>query len=305
MNKFDVIGNETYESLVKRGLLIKSFDDSQSQFIPTCPQVFLYLWTTAYRKTKPDFYRFIHSILGMRTNFYENSFEITHALWEHIIRDVRPQDRFEKIPLNEVYRINQKYNPNYTNSLISCPVNAQSKLTTIPFPDKNNSKQILSVQSNIIIKPQCEIGQGWDRLIFYECFPNNPNNNNNNNNNKFILPVFIENRFLKEESEKKLTKGIVKKSVEKCKQFLEESCEFSSEFPLIPLKTDSQYGDLEHQFVLIFIVQQKYDLNAIKTAPRNVIFCFKEDFKRLYGPTLGDFLDTLVVDDRISCSNRN
>lgn len=101
-------------------------------------------------------------------NFPSTNFETFHGIWEEMIRFERPQERFEKIQLGEVYRIEIREYSNYKNSISSCIVDAKSELTSIQFPDSNNKH--LPVQLNTIINSTKENNLGWDRLIFYECF---------------------------------------------------------------------------------------------------------------------------------------
>lgn len=87
---------------------------------------------------------------GFTIQLPSTNFETFHVIWEEMIRYVRHQERFEKIQLGEVYRIETREYSNYKNSILSSVVDAKSELTSIQFPDSIKNKH-LPVQLNTII----------------------------------------------------------------------------------------------------------------------------------------------------------
>jgi len=277
------IGDETYISLVEKGVLINSFDGSEDSFIPSCPGVFLYVWSHLFKNTSEELCQNLQDILLLRVNFNRTIFEKLHSHWEMMIRSVR-SGVFQRKPLREVYRITAKHNSNYNNPLMLCPVDAKSILKPVQYLPN----AILSVDFNTIIIPVDETQTGWDRLIFYECFPSD------NIAQSYILPVFIQNKFSKTDSTISLSIATVQAAVSHCNNFLSNYCKFNEKYPLIPRKKRHFNGDSNYQFVLIFVARQNYNKNTIAQPPTNVLFCFEEDLKRLYGPTLYQFVNDLV-----------
>lgn len=284
-----VVGDETYESLVNRGVLLNSLDgEGLSEFVPMCPELFLHAWSQSVHVSL-DMRRLLRQILDLRGKFTRKRFENLHCSWEQLIRLARPADRYRRIPLRDVYCVKQTdYNDEKraSENAVSCPVDASTKLSLIPYEKDANVK----VELNSILSPTDDYNVGWDRLIFYEAFPGKAIRK------KFILPVFIQNKFSAAGASTRLTLATVNDSVDSCKKFLATKCSFEK-CTLIPEKTKwFSLGSTSYQFVLVFIVKQEAHENTKSKAPSNVIFCFEEDLKILYGKSLSGFVKYLVPD---------
>jgi len=134
----------------------------------------------------------------------------------------------------------------------------------------------------------------WDRLIFFEVFPSGQAKRT-----RYTLPVFIQNKYSADGASTKLTLTTANAAAEHCGDFLKQHCRFT-DCKLIPEKTKwFRFGSTEFQYVLIFIVKQAPHLNTSSLAPSNIIFCFEEDLKLLYGKTLSGFVKYLIPDSTI------
>lgn len=208
-----------------------------------------------------------------------------------MIRYVRPS-KYAMMPLNDVYRVDLEENfhsQNGSENAVSCPVDALTPMVSIRYI-KNS---IVHASLHTILSPVDNYNPGWDHLIFFEAFPRGIRSRK-----RFTLPVFIHNKFRKDGASAKLDIATVTNSVAHCKTFLDEKCTFSHECNLIPKKTPwfrFGYGGSEH-FIVVFVAPHDFNKNTVTDAPSNVIFCYKEELDRLYGPTLSGYVKYLVPD---------
>jgi hypothetical protein len=226
----DRVGNETYESLVNRGVLLHSLNQPQSSiFVPMCPELFLHAWILSSPESNISLsiQRLLGQILELRGKFSRKRFENLHCSWEQLIRLARPADRFKQIPLRNVYCVKSADNNSVARA--SCPVDASAGLKVLRY----EKDDIVIVELNSILSPTDEHNAGWDRLIFYEAFPSNKRNNRGRK--RFALPVFIQNKFSAEGATTKLTLNTMNASVNDCKTFLTQKCRFN-DCVLIPEK---------------------------------------------------------------------
>ena len=112
------------------------------------------------------------------------------------------------------------------------------------------------------------------------------------NGERYLLPLFIQNKFSKDASTTRLEVGVVNSANEHCRTFTESFVTFDSEFSPIPTEGDN--------FVLLFVAKCKKNNNVLTDSPSNVMFCVGEDLEGLYGPTLKGFVSTLQPDLSIS-----
>jgi hypothetical protein len=92
----DLVGDESYGSLVNRGVLMNSFDDEgSSKFVPMCPELFLHAWTQSSRRSNVSLNLrcLLRQILELRGKFTRKKFENLHCSWEQLIRLARPAAR--------------------------------------------------------------------------------------------------------------------------------------------------------------------------------------------------------------------
>jgi len=216
-----------------------------------------------------------------------------HCSWEQLIRHARPDKDYQQIPLREVYCVALRAFNNMeraSENVVSCPVDASAELTLQQY----HKGGMVNAQPNFILSPTDDYNTGWDQLIFYDAFPSGKPKRR-----KFILPVFIQNKFSAEGASTKLTLETVNTTVQRCKKFVQEQCIFTGCYP-IPKKTAwYRFGKTGYEFVVIFVVKQRAHHNTTSEAPPNVIFCFEEDLKILYGKTLSGFVKYLVPDSTI------
>ena len=158
-----------------------------------------------------------------------------------------------------------------------CAVDGQSILKEMPY-EKNTD---IVLQANTIYNPQDPNNPGFDRLIVLEAFPVL---SEGKSSQRFLLPLFIANKFSKDDARTKLSTETVTSKYVNCKEFLRDRMHLGSGFSFI--STDDNY-------ILLFVAKCKAHNNAVADAPSNVVFCFDKDLERLYGPTLKGFVSSL------------
>lgn len=288
VTRSDFIGSETYDSLVSKGAFIDSLTGMNVAYIPWCPELFLHSYIDNCLNVNENVKTYLSKLLNMHQRFQRKEFETLHTYWEIMMRFVRT-DKYSKMSLGEVYHFppqrsdsdNKIIDDSFYRGYI---VDAKSDLTLLPYDDGAT----LSVTLNTIIKPKSETNAGWDRLIFYECFPNF---SKKKTKKRYVLPVFIQNKFSKEDATTKLDIGTVNESFNHCNDFLSTFCDFGY---LTPISTE-----VHNQFVLIMNVRQKTNNNTLTNAPSNVIIYTNEHMTLLYGPTIGGFVKDLMPDTNL------
>jgi hypothetical protein len=274
--------SESYRSLVMRGVLIDSFEVENPHFIPTVPELYLHRWIKM-EKLDAKIRSFLSQILETRYRFTSVDFEIIHSSWEQMMRYVRQgEPKYAKIPLNELYRLELT---NGAAPAASCLVDGSSILTYIEYVKGTN----IVLRPNAIYKPDGKNNPGWDRLIVLEAFPVPPGSNSSQ---RYLLPLFIQNKFSEETSTFKLAVADVESSYNHSRTFMDSFIKLGSEFSLISTTDDN--------FVLLFVAKCNSYKNVVRKSPSNVMFCFEEDLERLYGPTLKGFVSSLQPDLSIS-----
>lgn len=276
--------SETFRSLVTRGILIDSFDGDALRFMPTVPELCLYKWVLKGEDgdSHEEVRRFLKQILETRWRYTSDQFEIIHSSWEQLMRHVRQgKPKYAKMPLNTLYSIQLRGGAALA---ASCQVDGQSILKEIQYI-KNTG---IVLQPNTIYNPKDPNNPGFDRLIVLEAFPVS---SEGESSQRFLLPLFIENKFSKDDASTKLSIETVTSKYNNCKKFLSSHMNLGSGFSLIP--TDDN-------FILLFVAKCNTHNNAVADAPSNVMFCFDQDLERLYGPTLKGFVSSLRPGSSIS-----
>ena len=216
--------SEVLKSLVTRGVLIDSFEDGSDSFIPTVPELFLHKWLlkAGNDSLDSDERRYLDEILRLRSCFTPIKFEVFHSSWEKLMRRVRKSapDEYSRIPLNKLY-----YNTLRDNAAAaaSCLVDGQSILKEILY----DSNSRVTLTPNIIYNPQSAENPGWDRLLTMEAFPLAEKSISKK---RFIIPVFLENKFSGDDAKTAFSLSDVKESHTHCMTFLQERVSFSDIF---------------------------------------------------------------------------
>jgi hypothetical protein len=292
-------GSETYESLVMRGALSASFDESVAKFIPTIPELFLHKWlelnrvgNKEQRKLGKYKRRILNEMFALRNGFTRVQFETLHSSWEQLMRYVRPKERYSHIPLHQLYKINLANNPNnrrdsgFQHGAILSTVVDGSSLLTLEAYTKGDTIRL--DEPNIIFHSDDAQNPGWDRLLILEAFPSHGDSSGGDSGSRYLLPLFIQNKFSKMDATTQITAEEVAASREHCKLFLKDSVQLGDGFKW-----------LEHDDGFVLLVVAKCDRNDNVTsgaAAGNVLFCFEDELRALYGPTLRGFIDRLVLD---------
>ena len=222
--------SETLKSLVTRGVLIDSFEDGSDSFIPTVPELFLHKWLlkAGDDSLDSDERRYLDEILRLRSCFTAIKFKVFHSSWEKLMRHVRESvpNEYSSIPLNKLY-----YNTLRDNAAAaaSCLVDGLSILQEIPY----NGNSMITLTPNIIYNPQSPENPGWDQLLTMEAFPLAEKTKSKK---RFIIPVFIQNKFSGDDAKTTLSILDVKKSHSHCMKFIQERVSLADGFHFLSRK---------------------------------------------------------------------
>ena len=291
--------SEKFRILVMSGVLIDSFDDRDDEFVPVVPELFLHAWIkkSGSNCLSDEPRRLLQQILNLRSNFTSVKYETLHSSWENLIRHIRQCDKlYESIPFNDLYRLELRSN---SAPAASCRVDGSSILREIMYENKKH----ISISPNEIYYPSSRQNPGWDRMIVMEAFPLK-----SLDGFKYLLPLFIQNKFSADASTTKLTKKIVSKDMQSCLDFLNEYVEIdNAKYCFLSSERNESTSKpklLENDLILLYVGEQKTNADTLVDAPPNVMFCLGQDLQTLYGPTLMNFVDSLVPDETLSARRR-
>ena len=177
--------------------------------------------------------------------------------------------------MNELYRLKLR---NGAAPAVSCLVDGQSILKDIEYIKDTN----ITLQPNTIYDPKNINNPGWDRLIVLEAFEVSPGSNTGK---RHPLPLFIQNKFNKEDASTVLSVTEVHSANNLCSGFMRKRVKFSRKFSPLP--------KVANDFVLMIVAKRNTCTNVFTDSPSNVIICVEEDLDRLHGPTLKGFVNSL------------
>jgi hypothetical protein len=281
--------SETFKALVTRGVLIDSFQDGSDSFIPTVPELFLHKWLLKAGNDclGSDERRFLDEILRLRSCFTAIKFEVFHLSWEKLMRYVRQSEpEYSRIPLNELYCNTLRDNATVA---ASCPVDGRSILNEIRYI----SNARITLEPNIVYNPQSAENPGWDRLLTMEAFPLAEKSRSRK---KFIIPVFIQNKFSEDYAKTTLSITDVMKSHKHCMKFLEERVTLADGFHFLSRKGkwfSNKSQPSESDFILLLVAKREFNTNTIPGSPSNVLFRSIVELGKMYGPALTGFLHSM------------
>jgi hypothetical protein len=292
--------NETFESLVNRGLLLSSLNDSTTMITPSLPEIFLYWWCVDEEMAGYDEARkYLLHVLEHRRGFSRKKWESLHSNWQCLMRIVRPNS-FHRVPFYQLYHLDEQSMENKSHSVF-VHVDGKTKLENRNYVRNT----IITVKANTIYRPDSETQPGWDTLIIFETFPQF---RRSKPNVIYLLAVFEQNKYSKDNATN-LSLKVIENAVDNCGkvfhkflslppncQWLPEKWKRSRNFPFYknsPLDS----------FVVSFIAKTNPGAHAISHSPRNAITLFHNDLRSLYGPTISKFIDSLVPDQDIYVSS--
>ncbi len=283
-----MIGDETVKSLINRGILTASLSPVDKSVIPRLPEIFL-LWFSS--DTNPDneskdFINELRLLLSARRGSTRKKWEDVHGAWERLMRYVRPIS-FERIALWKLYNFKE-----HTGDLWNVEVNGCARLEILQY----RKNEILKLKPNTWYNTEDDNQPGWDKLMVLAAFPHKQTTK------KFILPVFIQNKFSKEDSTTFYSLQDVEESRLNCKKFMKQFVTVERGQNLLPKRFKNftwfnSDDDMESNFVLIFLVKGIVANNAIENCPNNVKVLEVSDLPDVYGPTIAMFVNSLVPDD--------
>ena len=182
--------SEIFRTLVMSGVLVDSFDENDDEFVPVVPELLEKEGSECLSDEAP---KLLHQILKLRSNFTSSKYETLHSSGEILMRHIRQCDKlYKSIPFNDLYRLELRSSSTLATS---CRVDGSSILKEIRYEDKTN----ISIEPNEIYNPSNKQNSGWDRMIVMEAFPLKTNNKR-----RYLLPVFIQNKFCEDSSTSEL-----------------------------------------------------------------------------------------------------
>ena len=155
----------------------------------------------------------------------------------------------------------------------------------------------ITLEPNTIYNPGDAHNPGWDRLIVMEAFPFRKSSK------RFIIPVFIQNKFSSEDASSTLSVSDVNAAHRHCLDFI--SCRVNSARPYRFLSAKNNWLSTasrlsETDFILLFVAKRNSNQNTITNSPSNVMFCLYPELEKLYGPTLTGFVRNLTAGKAVS-----
>ena len=203
------------------------------------------------------------------------------------VRQSAPE--YSRIPLNQLYHITLRGN---ATAAANCVVDGQSILKEIQY-DSNDSNSRVILTPNIIYHPQSTVNPGWDRLLIMEAFPLPEKSRSRK---KFIIPVFIQNRFSGDDANTTLSLSNITESQKHCMKFLEERVSLAHGFHFLSRNGkwfSNRPKPSDSDFILLLVTNRKINANTITNSPSNVLFCSTIELESLHGPALTGFLHSM------------
>lgn len=212
------------------------------------------------------------------------------------MRYVRPSS-YERSPLRELYRYKTDCEQSRLALTMSIPVDGITPLTPIPYNDSN-----IVVQPNTIVQPPSDTQPGWDKLIILEAFPQSQLCGTNK---RYLLPVFEQNNFSKDESATTMNSTTIATIVDQCESFFKNKLRLPKGFHWLPqqFKWSTHFpfvkGSSLDLFVVTFIAKMRPTASAKNILPRNVLLLAEDNIEHMYGPMIVKFIKSLVPDSEI------
>jgi hypothetical protein len=286
---------ETYESLVNRGLIVSSLEDDSESFTPEIPEIFLVAWCSMLSTDVAtlNMKRCLHRVLENRRGFTRKKWETLHSDWQCLMRYVRPSS-YARSPLRELYRYKADSEQPRQSLTMNIHVDGKTPLSHVRYHVGK-----IVVQPNTIIHPESDSQPGWDKLIILEAFPQS---RKCDTNKKFLLPVFEQNKFSKDESATTLSSGTIEKALHQCASFFTKNLSLPEGFHWLPqlFKWSAHFpfvkGSSLDPFVMTFIAKMRPTESAKQSLPRNVLLLAEDDMENMYGPMIVKFIKSLVPD---------
>jgi hypothetical protein len=289
---------ETYESLINRGILLESLSGDAETAVPRIPEIFLHSWCRSDLDMYSDIKVCLQKFLQMRCGFSAKQYESIYGSWECLRRLLRNEEWSKRSnrgkvtcdvqPLISCYRVLNTMAASKTE-VLQVPVDCSTPLESVSY----SSSSDLILEPNTIVYPSSDSQPGWDSIIVLEAFPHK---NFFHRTTRYLLPLFIQNKWSKESSSTKADDEDVVTCVHHCMDFI-RTCKVSPGFSLLTnYKWSFRKFPLVSSidtFVVMFVANREHTKGALENAPGNAVTLFREHLLGLYGPTISAYLETL------------
>ena len=285
--------NETFESLINRGMLLGSLSDDEDGTIkPVLPEMFLYWWSrpTAFTRGAMELNRSaLRWLLTSRQACFPDKWQTFHNNYEALMRTIRLPTSTRR-PLYELYG-GDKALPDIAHRSPATRLLVDGKASLKNLNYIHGTK--LELRPYECYHPTRDNYPGWSSLIIYEAFPEGLPSDT-----KYLLPVFIHTkRSSGSTAGSTIGLPVIKTSHARCRSFLDKYCSCAPGYQFLPPLTSATQDD--NDFVLVFIARAKHTAAAVKQAPANVLPLFAENMVAMYGTVFTKYIDGLLPEREI------
>ena len=279
--------NETFESLINRGMLLGTLaDDENSNSVvkPVLPEMFLY----GFGRTAPSTGGAmginrcaLQWLLTSRQASFPGKWQTFHNKYESLMRMIRLPTSIRR-PLYELYGGDMAiHDIAYRSPATRVLVDGKAPLKNFNYIHGTK----LGLRPNECYHPTRDNYPGWSSLIIYEAFPEGLFSDT-----KYLLPVFIQTKPSSGSTAGSVI-GLpaIKTSHARCRTFLDKYCSCAPGYQFLPPLTSNTQDDSD--FVQVFIARAKCTARAVKQAPANVLPLFAENMVAMYGTTFTKYID--------------
>ena len=305
---------ETVQSLVRRGMLLGSLDNSDTVIKPILPVMYLY-WFSQLSAEEPEDSRHANFEQYLAAQWMESEKPLLRQLlmtrrdsspskrvtfyntYEQLMRFLRGRN-YDRRPLYELYgRDAAVVDATHRSPLTKLLVDGKARLNCATYL---NGTDIVLQPNDLYHSEGTNNPVGWDTLIIYEAFLPKRRATSKSNGNKYLLPVFIHDNVSDNDwANNTIEQSEVEPCLAHCRAFLNDYCTCTPGYQLIPLTND----DVD-PFVLVYMSSAKAkhagdEVDTAEHAPTNVLTLYEEDLTSMYGPTLARFVDGLLPEQDI------
>lgn len=232
--KMDAMGKYKmvkYKSLVERGMLIDSFDDCTTDFIPTLPIAYLYWWcnngdkqseergSQAMAKAK----QYLRNILDAQMGFTccSKRRQVFQCNWHSLMFEIRSHtEPGLRLPIYGIYQLESSDLPKHCSNTFFLDIEANVVLNH-RRNDCNikNTKLELAPHVAYYHSKEENYQLGWDALFSFLLSPQLGEPKSNNNHKKYLLPVFELHKVSEQDALTILSRDVIMNACQHCRNF--------------------------------------------------------------------------------------
>ncbi len=296
---------EKYKRLVERGMLIDSFGELTTDFIPKLPISYLYWWCSnggnqseedgSQAMAKAKIY--LRKILDAQMGFTRKRWEVFQCNWHSLMFEIRSHTEPRlRLPIYGMYQLESHHLPNHCSKTFFLDIDENVVLNHRKYC--KNTK--LELVPHVAYHPEDDYQPGWDALLSLLL---SPQLEPKSNNKKYLLPVFEQHKFSEQGASTILSRAVIMNSYQNCRNFflnqmkpaegfhwLPPQFAWSSRFPFI------KYREHIDPFLVVFICRMDVAPSAFEDLPSNILILGLDDLEKVYGPRITSIADNLKPD---------